>query len=190
MDAFRAGLTLSPPCMFICKYASRNKKLCSVASASFHGVKTATNDHFQATSITSLSAELGKVLVIQSSPTLFDSTDSSLSGSSVHWQEYCSGLPFPPPGDLPNPGIEPGSPALQADSLPSDLPGKPIMWKVSIKLIYFLSHYLKQLFIHLFWLCWVFFVALRLSCPSACGILASQPGTEPVSLHWEADLNP
>ena len=39
-------------------------------------------------------------------------------------QEYCSGLPFPSPGDLPNPGIEPGSPTLQADSLPSELPGK------------------------------------------------------------------
>ena len=34
-------------------------------------------------------------------------------------------LPFPSPGDLPNPGTEPGSPALQADSLPSELPGKP-----------------------------------------------------------------
>ena len=32
-------------------------------------------------------------------------------------QEYWSGLPCPPPGDLPHPGIEPGSPALQADSL-------------------------------------------------------------------------
>ena len=32
-------------------------------------------------------------------------------------QEYWSGLPFPPPGDLPDPGIKPGSPALQADSL-------------------------------------------------------------------------
>ena len=31
-------------------------------------------------------------------------------------KEYCSGLPFPSPGDLPNPGIEPGSPALQADT--------------------------------------------------------------------------
>ena len=41
-------------------------------------------------------------------------------------QEYWSGLPFPPPGDLPNPGIEPRSPALQADSLPSEPPGKPI----------------------------------------------------------------
>ena len=40
-------------------------------------------------------------------------------------QEYWSGLPFPSPGDLPDPGIEPRSPALQADTLPSELPGKP-----------------------------------------------------------------
>ena len=40
-------------------------------------------------------------------------------------QEYWSGLPFPSPGDLPDPGIEPGSPALQADALPSESPGKP-----------------------------------------------------------------
>ena len=39
-------------------------------------------------------------------------------------QEYWSGVPFPSPGDLPNPGIEPGSPALQADALPSKPPGK------------------------------------------------------------------
>ena len=39
-------------------------------------------------------------------------------------QNYWSGLPFPSPGDLPNPGIEPRSPALQADSLPSEPPGK------------------------------------------------------------------
>ena len=38
-------------------------------------------------------------------------------------QEYWSGLPFPSPGDLPDPGIEPGSPALQADSLLSEPPG-------------------------------------------------------------------
>ena len=38
-------------------------------------------------------------------------------------QEYWSGLPFPSPGDLPNPGIEPRSPALQADALPSEPPG-------------------------------------------------------------------
>ena len=40
-------------------------------------------------------------------------------------QEYWSGLPFPSPGDLPNPGTEPGRPALQADALPSEPPGKP-----------------------------------------------------------------
>ena len=38
-------------------------------------------------------------------------------------QEYWSGLPFPSPGDLPNPGIEPGSPTLRADALPSEPPG-------------------------------------------------------------------
>ena len=40
-------------------------------------------------------------------------------------QEYWSGLPFPSPGDLPDRGIEPGSPALPADTLPSEPPGKP-----------------------------------------------------------------
>ena len=40
-------------------------------------------------------------------------------------QEYWSGLPFPSPGDLPNPGIEPGSSVLQADALWSEPPGKP-----------------------------------------------------------------
>ena len=40
-------------------------------------------------------------------------------------QEYWNGLPCPPPGDLPDPGIQPRSPALQADSLPSEPPGKP-----------------------------------------------------------------
>ena len=39
-------------------------------------------------------------------------------------QEYWSGVPLPSPGDLPNPGIEPGSPVLQADALPSEPPGK------------------------------------------------------------------
>ena len=40
-------------------------------------------------------------------------------------QEYWSGLPFPSPGDLPNSGIEPRSPAFQADALTSEPPGKP-----------------------------------------------------------------
>ena len=40
-------------------------------------------------------------------------------------QEYWIGLPFPSPGDLPDPGIKPWSPSLQADSLPTEPPGKP-----------------------------------------------------------------
>ena len=43
-------------------------------------------------------------------------------------QEYWSGLPFPSPGDLPDPGIEPSSPALQADALPSEPPGNITHW--------------------------------------------------------------
>ena len=42
-------------------------------------------------------------------------------------QEYWTGLPFPSPGDLPNPGIEPGSPVLQADALLSEPPGKSLL---------------------------------------------------------------
>ena len=42
-------------------------------------------------------------------------------------QEYWSGLPFPSPGDLPDPGIKPGSPTLEADALTSEPPGKPLM---------------------------------------------------------------
>ena len=41
-------------------------------------------------------------------------------------QEYWSGLPFPSPADCSDPGMEPGSPALQADPLPSEPSGKPL----------------------------------------------------------------
>ena len=47
-------------------------------------------------------------------------------------QEYWSGVPFSSPGDLPDPGIEPGSPAFQVDSLPSESPGKPRLWALTI----------------------------------------------------------
>ena len=69
---------------------------------------------------------LGLSEVAQSCLTLCDPMDCSLPGSFVHGfsrQEYWSGLPFPSPGDLPNPEIEPWSPALQADTLPSEPPG-------------------------------------------------------------------
>ena len=64
-------------------------------------------------------------VLIQSRPVLCDPMDCSLH---CPWrfsrQAYLIGLPCPPPGDLPNPGIELRSPTLQADSLPSELPGK------------------------------------------------------------------
>ena len=58
--------------------------------------------------------------------------DCSPPGYSVQGfsrQEYWSGLPFPSPGHLPEPGIKPGSPALQTDSLPPEPPEKPVPWK-------------------------------------------------------------
>ena len=58
-----------------------------------------------------------EVLVAQLCPTLCDPMDDRLPGSSMGFprQEYWSGLPFPSPEDLLDPGIEPGSPTLQAD---------------------------------------------------------------------------
>ena len=57
--------------------------------------------------------------------TLWTADYQALPSMGFSRQEYWSGLPFPSPGDLPNPGIEPRSPALQTDPLPSELPGKP-----------------------------------------------------------------
>ena len=63
-------------------------------------------------------------------------------------QEYWSGLPFPSPGDLPEPEIEPWSPELQVDSLPTELPGTPF---------------------YLFWLLWVFIIFCGLSLVAVSG---------------------
>ena len=62
--------------------------------------------------------------VAQSCPTLCDPIDCSPPGSSIHGI-FQARLPFPSPGALPNPGIEPGSLSLQADALSSEPPGKP-----------------------------------------------------------------
>ena len=63
----------------------------------------------------------------QSCLTLCDPMDQAPLSMEFYRQEEWSGLPFPSPGNLPNPGIEPGSPTLQADALPSEPLGKP--WK-------------------------------------------------------------
>ena len=63
-------------------------------------------------------------------------------------QEYWSGLPFPPPGDLPDPGIEPGSPTLEADALTSEPPGKPNFF--NYRLMNFTTLQDKQFIMQLF----------------------------------------
>ena len=64
-------------------------------------------------------------------------------------QEYWSGLPFPSPGDLPDPGIEPGSPAFQADALTSEPPVKPLNeWKHKINIAQENTLLLKSAYIH------------------------------------------
>jgi len=63
--------------------------------------------------------------------------DWSPPGSSVGGfprQEYWSGLPFPSPGDLPDPGIKPRSSALQVDSLPTEPPRKLACWQFAVSL--------------------------------------------------------
>ena len=72
------------------------------------------------------------VSVAQSCPTVCDPMDWAPPGSFVHGfsrQKYWHGLPFPSPGNISNPGIKPRSPALRADSLPVEPPGKrPILY--------------------------------------------------------------
>ena len=62
--------------------------------------------------------------------------------------EDWSGLPFPPPGDHPDPGIEPRSPALQADSLPSEPPGKSIYFSKLCWSVNKLNHQRKPILPH------------------------------------------
>ena len=65
--------------------------------------------------------------------------DCSSPGSFVHGilqQEYWNGEPFPTPGDLPETGIEPWSPTLPADTLPSEPPGKPKIQKSRRKIVF------------------------------------------------------
>ena len=72
-----------------------------------------------------------KVLVAQLYSTLCDPMNCIACQAPLSMEfsrrEYCSGFPFPSPGDLPNLRIEPGSPALQADSWPSEPPGRPCL---------------------------------------------------------------
>ena len=57
--------------------------------------------------------------------TSWTAAHQALQSMAFPRQEYWSGLPFPSPGDLPDPGVEPKSPTLQADSLPTETQGSP-----------------------------------------------------------------
>ena len=106
-----------------------------------------------------------QVLVTQSCLTLCDPVDCSPPGSSVHrilQARVLEWVAIPFSRDLPNPGIEPGSPALQADSLPSEPPGKPLyilppLSKISWSYVYgFISSFYLYFFgfrrdSHLLW---------------------------------------
>ena len=80
--------------------------------------------------------KLAKLSRVDLHPFFVQCSQASLS-MGFSRQEYCSGLPFPSLWNLPNLGIEPGSPALQADSLPSKSPGKPIMKLMRVLLLFF-----------------------------------------------------
>ena len=102
-------------------------------------------------------------------------------------QEYWSGLPFPSPGDLPNPGIKPGSPALQADALPSEPPdGKKPLVKVkkplvNVKYFFILKNSLETdaVFLHIIKVC---VTLLKSQCPVICCFVASHG--LPRSCYW------
>ena len=89
---------------------------------------------------------------LQSCPTLCNPMDyiahqASLS-IELSRQEYWSGLPCLPPGDLPNPGIKPRSSALQADSLPAESPGKSIYMYVCVCIYVYAGMYTYVYKIH------------------------------------------
>ena len=74
----------------------------------------------------------GKVVISQSCPTPCNAMDCSLPGTSYPWdfpgKNTGVGYQFPSPGDLPDPGVEPRSPALQVDCFPSEPPGKTLLF--------------------------------------------------------------
>ena len=76
------------------------------------------------------SESVGKLT--QLCPTLCD--PRTIQSMEFSRPEYWSGYPFPSPGDLPNPGIEPRSPALEVDSAPAEPQGKPCVFAMCISL--------------------------------------------------------
>ena len=96
---------------------------CSLPGSSVHGIFQARVLEWGAIACSnskSLVKSLSRVLLFATLQTVACQAPPSMGFSR---QEYWSGLPFPSPGDLPNPGLEPRSPALEADALTSEPPG-------------------------------------------------------------------
>ena len=92
---------------------------------------------------------------VQLFATLWTVTHQASPSMGFSRQEYWSGLLCSPPGDLPDSGIEPRPPALQADSLPSEPPGKPMntgVGSLSCLQRIFLTQKLNQALLHYRWI--------------------------------------
>ena len=109
---------VAQPCLTLC-----NPMDCSPPSSSVHGDSPGKNTGV------GCHALLHRVFPTQGSNPGFLAlqADSFTMLATREAQEYCSGKPIPPSGELSNPGLKLGSPALQADSLPAELPRKPII---------------------------------------------------------------
>ena len=91
-----------------------------------HGLYSPWNSPGQNTNVGSLSLLQGIFPTQRSNPGLHHYRQILYQLSYWEAQEYWSGYPIPSLGDLPDPGVKPGSPASQADSYPTELLGKPI----------------------------------------------------------------
>ena len=91
------------------------------------GSETRTNSYSRVLSTTCMHAcVLSRFSHVWLFVTLWPVACQAPLSTGLSRQEYWSGLPGPPPGDLPDPGIKPRSPALQADSFTAEPPGKPV----------------------------------------------------------------
>ena len=90
-----------------------------------HGLYSPWHSPGQNTGVGSLSLLHGIFPTQGSNPGLLHCRQILYQLTTREAQEYWSGQPIPPPLDLPKPGLKPGSPALQVDSLPTELSGKP-----------------------------------------------------------------
>ena len=139
LSTLGSGISGSPNGVSFCQYTHPLSLPSASALTAASACKTLCTSVFQSISIQSFLFQVNflyQSIVTQSCPTLCDplphptwtSAHQALLSMEFSRQGYWSRLPFPSPGDLPDLGIKPGSPASQADALPSELPGKPYIF--------------------------------------------------------------